>query len=372
MKIGIVTFWWSKDNYGQLLQCYALQKYLKDLGHDSFVIKYDYHDDIKSNSLFKRILKAFNPVLLLKYLQNKKRIEKVHNEYTENNRHFDDFRNNNITFSKPEYKSFFELRDNPPLADIYIVGSDQVWNYRYFNLKRYINPLHVYFLDFGTKNIKRFSYAASWGRKKISSEYIKEIVPMLKKFDFISVREKTGIDLCKKCGRDDAEWVCDPTLLLTTEKYRDLYSGESIRKPKNQYILLYMLNNCFNFDIQQVYDYAKSKELEVVYITGNGKIDSYTKFFATIPEWLYLVDNAEFVITNSFHCVVFSTIFHKQFAVIPLCGPDKGMNARFESLFILRDTGDRFLKNNDFSLLEKTYNVKDVAVSEKFLKALNS
>ena len=72
MKIGIMTFWWSNDNYGQLLQCYALQKYLRDSGHDAFLIRYNYTTDIKKNPLFLRALKALNPLLLARYLLQKK------------------------------------------------------------------------------------------------------------------------------------------------------------------------------------------------------------------------------------------------------------------------------------------------------------
>lgn len=372
MKIGILTFWWSNDNYGQLLQCYALQKYLRDRGHDAFLICYDYTKDINRTPLFFRLLKACNPFLLLKYFINKKKYSKVLNEQKENDRHFDEFRKKYIPFSDCEYASYEDLKQNPPQADVYIVGSDQVWNYWNMRLWRYINPLHAYFLDFGTDKTKRLSYAASWGRTELSQEFKKEIVPLLSKFYYIGVREQSGLDLCTQCGREDAEWVCDPTLLLTAEKYRELYKNEEIRKPNNKYLLFYLLNNKFAFDKQKVYDFAKSKGLEVVYITGNGMLDEYKKYFATIPEWLYLVDNAEYVVTNSFHCGVFSTIFNKKFGIVPLCGSDGGMNARFESLFELRGCGKRYVTEEDFSVLEKEYVSKAVAVSKRFMNSLKN
>ena len=370
MKIGILTFWWSQDNYGQLLQCYALQKHLKDNGHEPFLIRYNNTNDLKRLPLFLRLLKAFNPVLLHKYFKSKLRFAKILNEQTEYNRHFDDFRNKYILFSVNKYASFADLKKNPPSADAYIVGSDQVWNYWSMRLWRYINPIHAYFLDFGLENVKRLSYAASWGREELSEEYKKEITPMLARFAYISVREQNGIDLCTQCGRKDTEWVCDPTLILRAEKYREIYQNEQIRKPGGKYLLLYLLNNKFSFDIQKIYDFAQSKRLEIVYITGNGKIDKYPKFFATIPEWLYLVDNAEYVITNSFHCSVFSTIFNKKFGIIPLCDKDEGMNARFDSLFDLCGIKKHYISEDDFSVLKKEYIVKDVVVSEKFMKAL--
>ena len=104
-------------------------------------------------------------------------------------------------------------------------------------------------------------------------------------------------------------------------------------------------------------------------MTGNGVIDQRKKFFATIPEWLYLVDNAEYVITNSFHCGVFSVIFRKRFGVVALSGKDAGMNERHESLFEMTRTGDRFLKN-DFDVLDNTYEMTDMPFKSTILSAL--
>lgn len=369
MKIGILTFWWSNDNYGQLLQCYALQKYLRDIGYEAFLIKYNYNSDLVKTPLYFKLLKVFNPFLVIRFLLNRKHVADLNKEENNNNRNFEDFRKKYIISSEKIYNSYLELKSDPPDADAYIVGSDQVWNYKYLDAPR--SPSYKpMFLDFGKENVKRIAYAASWGVKELPEEIKKVISPLLSKFDYIGVREQSGIELCSQCGRGDAEWVCDPTLLLTAEKYRELYKNEEIRKPDNKYLLLYLLNNVFTFDKQKVYDFAKSKGLEVVYITGNNMIDEYKKYFATIPEWLYLVDNAEYVVTNSFHCGVFSTIFKKKFGIVPLCDDDAGMNARFESLFELRGCGKRYVMEDDFSVLEREYESKSINLSNKFLKEL--
>ena len=371
MKIGILTFWWSNDNYGQLLQCYALQKYLRDMGHEAFLIRYNYQNDVKKSPLVIKCFKALNPVKLCRYFASKKHSADVLAEQQKNDRHFDGFREKYIV-SSDFYDSYAALKNNPPEADAYIVGSDQVWNYWYANVKRYKNPLHAYFLDFGSDGTKRLSYAASWGVTKLPEDFVQAAKPLLAKFNYLGVREESGVDLCRQCGREDAEWVCDPTLLLSAETYRNLYAENTIRKPEKNYILLYMLNNTCDFDIQSVYDFAAGRQLDVVYVTGNGVIDSRKKYFATIPEWLYLVDNAEYVITNSFHCGVFSTIFHKSFGIVPLSGKLTGMNARFESLFELRGTGKRFVTDEDFSALDRKYKTKSVGISENFLKSIQS
>ena len=371
MKIGILTFWWAQDNYGQLLQCYALQKYLRDMGHEAFLIRYDYQNDVKKSPLIIKCFKAFNPVKLFRYFAYKKHNADVLLEQQKNNRQFDEFRAKYIV-SSDFYASYVALKNNPPQADAYIVGSDQVWNYWYANIKRYNNSLHAYFLDFGNSNTKRLSYAASWGVRELPQDFIQAVNPLLARFNYIGVREESGVDLCRQCGRADAEWVCDPTLLLNADTYRKIYEENAIRKPEKKYLLLYMLNNTCDFDIQSVYDFASNKQLEVVYVTGNGVIDNRQKYFATIPEWLYLVDNAEYVVTNSFHCGVFSTIFHKSFGIVPLSGKLTGMNARFESLFELRGTGKRFVTDEDFSALDRKYKTKSVGISENFLKSIQS
>lgn len=362
MKIGIMTFWWSDDNYGQLLQCYALQKYLRGLGHEPYLIRYKWYSDVIKNPLPVRILKALNPVFMYKYVKNKKNKALIKKETNKNSRCFDDFRKRYITQSEAQFSSLRQLQENPPSADVYVVGSDQVWNFWNNPVRRFRNIIHAYFLDFGVAETKRASYAASWGVKNISSEYIKEISPLLSKFDYISVRELSGIALCNQCGAKSAKWVPDPTQLLSVKDYRDLYNENKLRKPQNKYLLLYILNNKCDFDIQAIYNFAATKNLEVIYVTGNGTIDNYLKFSATIPEWLYLIDNAEYVITNSFHCCVFSILFNKQFAALLLTGKYAGMNSRLDSLFNRYEIEPRFIQVNDFSILDKPYAVKSATI----------
>lgn len=370
MKIGILTFWWTNDNYGQILQCFALQKFLNDLGHDAFLIKYNYTDDVLANSFIRKCIGALNPIKVIKFLIEKKNNKIIEKEVKENNRHFEDFKNTYIKQTKTIYTKYKELLQNPPEADMYIVGSDQVWNYSSYSLKRFQNPLHAYFLDFGKPETKRISYAASWGKTSITEEYKKEIRPLLQKFDYVSVREESGIPICNECGKDNIDYVCDPTFLLDKEKYRSLYSENNIRKPERPFILLYILANKYTFNLDSVYDFAEKKKLEVIYITGNGVVDKRKKNYATLPEWLWLVDNADYVISNSFHCAVFSIIFHKKFGIIPLSGIQKEMNSRFDSLFKSCGTGCRYIDNNDYSVLEEKYDTNLLTVSDRFLRII--
>lgn len=371
MKIAILTFWSSNDNYGQLLQCYALQKYLKDLGHEVFLIKYHAKSSLKKTiPLYIRIRNNLNPIYFFRKYFRKHKNQKIHNEELKFNRQFDSFRSKYITFSK-DYFYFKDLINDPPKADAYIVGSDQVWNDELIKFTN-SNSYPAYFLDFGNKDIKRLGYAVSFGKEKLSDSYIKYLKTALRKFDFISVREKNGIELCKECGIDNAEFVCDPTLLLSAETYRSIYKENPIPEKQNKFLFLYILNNNINFDISKVYKFAASKNLDIVYVTGNGLINIKNRTFATIPEWLYFVDNAEYVITNSYHCGIFCTIFQKKFGIIALAGKQQEMNQRFNTLFELRETGDRYITDNDFSILDKPYNSKDINISSQFLSFLRN
>lgn len=358
LKIGIMTFWWSEANYGQLLQCFALQKRLRDLGHEAFLIKYHQKNGILESSLRKK----FNTTSGSHEAPQK--IPNIHKP----DRQFELFRQKYIAQSHFSYTSLQQLQDNPPDADIYIVGSDQVWNFWNVPVSVCKNFIHTYFLDFGDENTQRISYAASWGRTDISDEEIAEITPLLKRFGYISVREESGVKLCKKCGRQDAKWIDDPTFLLSPQTYRNIYNDNIVRRMAKKFLLLYMLNNACDCDTQSVYDFAAKKNLEVVYVTGNSLVDNRKKFYATIPEWLYLIDNAEYVVTNSFHGGAFSIIFHKKFGIAPLVGTAAGMNVRFMSMFERKGTGNRFVTSDKLDVLEQEYTTKETQQDEQFWK----
>jgi hypothetical protein len=354
MKIGILTLWWSEDNYGQQLQCYALQKYLCNMGHDAYLIRYDPRGDLEKTPIYKKILKIFNPREIEIYINYKRKELSSHKDNNKHPRFFSDFREKYIKQTEKIYTSWNELKTMPPDADIYVVGSDQVWNFYNYNVKKCHNLIHAFFLDFGTAKIKRISYAASWGGKHISSDLIREITPLLKRFNLVTVREKSGIEICHSCGFEDAKWVIDPTMLLKPDNYRELYV-----KPKKKllapYIFFYYLNNGGSFIIRDVYNWAEKKKMNVEYVGGNSNTDSFAKDYVTIPEWLYLIDHAEFVITNSFHCCIFSILFHKKFGAIRLTGSNCDMNERLDSLFQLFNIQPRYIDGFDFSCMMNGY-----------------
>lgn len=352
MKIGILTFWWSEDNYGQQLQCFALQEYLRNAGHEPFLIRYNKQQDFPESSFLIKCVKGLNPIKLYKFCKGKINEEKIRREYATHNRDFKGFQEKYITATYSIYTSYEDLKKSVPFADAYIVGSDQVWNFKDYHPRGFHSILKAYMLDFVPKDKKRMSYAASWGIKSVDESLKTEIAELLGKFAYVSVREESGVVICNDLGIR-ADCVADPTLLLSADSYRKIYTDSSVRKPNGKFLLLYMLNNLQKGDINAaVFEFAKQQNLSVVYVTGNGVIDKYEKFYATIPEWLYLVDNAEYVVTNSFHCCVFSLIFNKRFGAVKLNGRFSGMNTRLDSLFAKYTPEERYIENNDFSALD--------------------
>jgi hypothetical protein len=319
-KIGIVTLWNAYDNYGQLLQCYALQQVLKQLGSDPFLIKYKAS---KTQGIFN-VLFTFQLQRVIKYiiLRIKKRKEQP---VKPTDRDFDIFRKTYIKSTETIY-SLTALKNNPPQSDYYVCGSDQIWN-------KYSK---AYFLDWGDKKVPRIAYAASFGAINVSKEFTNKISEALKKFQIVTVREQSGIDICKQAGYLNALCVPDPTLLLTEKDYKKLIL-ENIITSNREYLLIYWLGWDTNVNFEEIERFAKQKDLEIIYVPSIGGTlvelnNELAKTFPSIQEWLSLVANAKYVLTNSFHGMVFSIIFNRQFGVYILNGVASNMNDRIYTL----------------------------------------
>jgi hypothetical protein len=301
MKIGIVTHWDSKDNYGQQLQLFALQEFLRKLGHNPFLIRYDRSKDIGK----RNYLNLFNPFKVWEYLM-KSRNKRKSLKYSalQPSRHFDSFRKKYTEESDVIY-NYNTIRENPPHADVYITGSDQVW--------RSVCPAE--FLQFGDDDIIRVSYAASFGLSKFPKKSMKTKQQYLKKFNYISVRENDGLFLCKKMGFSNAQIVLDPTMLLDRDYYIKRFSLNQSSNNED-YLVLYLLGDLKGICVDEIYNFAEENNLKVRYVDTHGQYNEKEKIYPTIEEWLNLILNAKFVITNSFHGTVFSLLLHVKFCSI--------------------------------------------------------
>lgn len=340
MRIGIITFWESTDNYGQVLQAYALQDVLKDMGHEPFQIRYSLkasqYIDQKS-SILKKILKVLLVYPLIKSIKRRNALRedaecRTMIEKKNEARKFQEFRDTYIKQGSVIYYFIEEIRSNPPAADCYITGSDQVWTMLLSN-----EGNAAYFLDFGEKDTKRISYAASFGRSVYPKELLPRLKELLSRFDAISVREQEGVEICNTLGLQ-ATHVLDPTLLLSKADYLSKLHIDD--KPKGNALFVYSINVRTPEDIywSELRKYADDKGLEITITTSSGNIpgrEIYVRVnysYATIEEWLADINKAQLVATTSFHGVVFCLLMHTNFIFYPLKGKDTKSNGRVQSL----------------------------------------
>ena len=346
MKIGIITFWRSNDNYGQLLQCWALQQYLKIMGFEPYLIRYDYNP-VPNGLWWKRIVKLFLvfPAIVKIFRIRKKRIytQKL-TELNKRNRlrRFDEFRNNNLNMCSQVYHNLKELRKCPPEADCYMTGSDQTWA-QLVDIKNN----WAYFLSFGQEEIPRIAYAPSFARNNYPQKIVPQLNKLLSKYSAISVREKDGVEICRKAGYT-ADHVLDPTFLLSKDDYISLL--ELRHNPTNQFFLYSMnVENPDEIRWKELKMFAKDCKKNIICTMGSGLCPGFEIYdeveykYPKIKEWIEEIWNSDLVITSSFHGVVFSIIMQTPFIFIPLTGiRGKGNGRIFELLEFLK-LSDRIL-----------------------------
>lgn len=340
MKIAIFTYWTSSDNYGQLLQCYALQKYLRDKGYEAYLVRYSpISQNIRHNPTIWNKLKNVKLKNLLPWVRKRLKAEIAYENHLRKlnkklnlQRKFDEFRNSYLCVSEIIYHSIEELKANPPQADIYICGSDQVWH------DSLLEPnVAGWYLQFGDSNIKRISYAASIGRN-ISLEEKDIFKTYLSKFDAISLREQNACNYVQNIGFTKAIVVADPTILLPIDEFTEIIP--SVLPNSDSYILFYTLNIRTSKEIcwEEIYPIIKEENLKVKSVCSSGYyparniIPNCDNIQATVPEWISLIKGAQYIVTTSFHGIVFCIKLHKPFIAIPLTNEYSKSNARLTSL----------------------------------------
>lgn len=334
MKIKTITCH-NVYNYGASLQAYSLMKYLQNLGHDVEIIDYmpKYITDTLSlwaigkkwnNNII--IKSAFYSYVVPVRLLNRKGRKK-----------FDLFTKKYLNLT-PRYKNFQDLCLNPPQADIYFTGSDQIWN---TNIKNGLDP--AFYLKFVPTNKIKASYAASFSISEIPIEYQDFVQSMLAHLDAISVREKTGLNILQKLNiTQKGVLVVDPVFLLSSVEWKKL-----TYKPIYQnYILIYDQEN--NSTIRKVAKFiAKNNKKKIVAFK-----DLYPRFYADYLEkhtdpidFISLIAHADMIITNSFHCTAFSIIFEKNFCVIPRT--HQQVNSRMSDLLEIINCSSHLIKQTE-------------------------
>ena len=377
-KAAIVTYWDTSDNYGTILQNYALQRFLLNHGIEPTTIREHIYGKQNLWAKLKRNLFSGGIVqIILKIFTSlcKREIAKANQK-----RDFDSFREKNIAYTDKTYENYADLKNEQNEYDFFIAGSDQIWNFGNDSVGDLRNRFKTVFFDFASPSAKKISCAASFGFPKFGKKIDNVIISYIKQFDFVSIRETSGVEYCKKLGLKSVVFQPDPTLLLEAASYRKLI--EEKNKPDNKYILLYLLNNTSDFSITKLKKWAVRNNLDIVYVNGNllfPKIDFNVKTYPTIPEWLALFDNAEFVFTNSFHGSVFSILFNKKFLTIRQSGKYNSQNSRVECLLQQFNLGHRFFSKKfeavkdeiDFeSVNQKLKNIRENSPFVKYMTGL--
>lgn len=340
MKVAILTQPLGK-NYGGIMQGWALQQVLKKLGHEVVTIDYNYP---APGFFYKQARLGYR---LIKKIAGK-RVAPINFEekFSFVFQHTHAFINENITMSEYidsniDLKQHFEINK----YDAVVVGSDQTWR------PKYSPNIYNFYLDFiKNKNIKRFAYASSFGVDtwEYSEEETSKCAELAKLFDAISVREESGVDLCKKYLNVESECVLDPTLLLNKEDYLSLI-GDKYNNGSYNGVYTYFLDanqektSAANFIAEklkiQVYSCQAKRSLGDL---GGSTLDEYQ--MPAVQDWLASFANAKFVVTDSFHGMVFSIVFGKPFIVI--ANKERGA-ARFESLLKKFNASDKLIDSTE-------------------------
>lgn len=304
-KIRIITFQ-NANNYGALLQAYALQLKLSEnynveiIDYRNKIIEKPYKIININTENFIKFLRSIIKSIIF-YIPNAKRYNNMNK-----------FRTKNMRLTKEVYYNEQDFKLHPILADIYITGSDQVWNSDIT-----IGLQDSYTLNFGNEKINRISYAASLGNIKIDKANKNSYTTKISRINHISVREEKAKEILNELIEKRIDVVLDPTMLLTKSDW--LNKTQNLKEEKEKYILSYFVDPDKEF-VKIVNEISENTKMKVIHFSlrKRGIKNILRCAYTDDPfEFVNLIKNAEYVVCTSFHATVFSIIFNKKFWVIP-------------------------------------------------------
>lgn len=325
MKIKTITCH-DVYNAGASLQAYALVTYLRSLGHDAQVI--DYKPDYLSGHF--RLGGVGNPRYDKPLVRQAYLLAKLPGRLRARlglrKKRYDEFRKAYLPLTR-RYTSFEELRSDPPAADVYFAGSDQIWNTQFRNGR---DP--AFYLMFAPKESLRASYAASFAAPHVDAQWAAQQGEWIAKLDHVSVRESSGVEILRELGLSGRA-VMDPVFLLPKAAWKEIAVAPEAAKP---YVLVY------DFDGSDAVQCA-AKRLAEKYgwqIRSIGKHSYADCCDAAVGprEFLGLVAGAQCVLSNSFHATAFSLIFQRPFLTFDR---KENLNARMRDLLALAGLENR-------------------------------
>lgn len=339
------------SNYGSVLQAYATQRTLEKLGYSPICIDYYRRDEQPDRLVPTRLICSpwnANVLKRMVFLLTQTPVYRFADDRFAGYRKL-------LHMTGRRYASEQELRDDPPTADIYMTGSDQTWNAVTCGD---LDP--VYFLSFLGDESKKVSYAASFGKAVLSSDEKALIAPLLKRYDAITVREKSGCSLLAEMGLQGHQ-VLDPVLLLSQKEWAELIPQ---RECKERYILVYQLHPNKDFE-RFAAAFARRTGLKMYRISHCFHHAVRCGHFLCCPppeEFLYYIQSAAYLLTDSFHGTAFAAALNTPFIdVLP-----KANSERISSLLQLIGHEERILTDyDDFSLVDRKIDFQQV--NEKLL-----
>lgn len=375
IKIGIITMH-RVQNYGSVLQAYALQRYIENLGYTCEIIDYQYPNKYHLKFLKKKTKKKSKSIiyiierfiyLFLKYFI-----------FGDTNSKLNSFRDKYLKLSDTYYYDSDSLKNNPPVYDLYITGSDQVWN------PRFCCNDDIFMCSFVSTEFPKISYASSLAVEEIPSDFYIILKKYLSLYSSVGVREECSKKNLEKILSKSVSINCDPTLLISSNEWGKLASSATINIDR-PYVLFYILD--YSYDpYPQVYNLinriiSKSGVFPVFLKTNYKVIFKYKgKYISSISpsDFIYLIKNADFVVTSSFHGICYSLLMKKQFYA--LCeSEDSQHDERIKSLLTEIGLFDRIIyKSKHYELKEMEpinyahiYAKMDVLInnSKKYLSA---
>ncbi len=331
MKIGVIT-WFRYENYGTVLQAVAMQKYLASQGYNPQLVNFQLDDtpkkEKKKKNIIKKIISKFKVIIIRhKYRSELKDKSISFKRFIENNCSLSDFITSN--------QMYIDICNK---YDCLIFGSDQIWNQNWYH--------PYYFSNFDEIITKRISYAPSFGSNEILDK--NELKNALNRFQYLSARELQGKKIISQIVNKDAEIVVDPTLLLDSNEWQEF--EEKTKETYSNYILCYMLSDNKNH-WNAIKKKAKelNKNIVIIPCSNNSYFKSQNIVAdCSIGNYLYLIKNADLVITDSFHGTIFSIIYNKMFYTFERHNPklSSNQNNRIYNVLELVNAQNALIKYN--------------------------
>jgi hypothetical protein len=362
---GVVIMRPNHNNYGTSLQGFATIKVIEKLGYPFRIIRYNKKRAIKE--LLLTLPGLLRSGALQQFLKGRERrkFRQTHPEYANLVKKRTDtvnkFKDKYFEPLCDYYTGWNALKNGSKNYDIVFVGSDQVWS----PMSLYAGFYNLMFVD---ESVPQFSYASSFGKSFIMKHQKKGVAKFLNKMDAIGVREIRGKEIVEELTSKKATVVADPTLLLSQSDWIETISA-STAKIDCPYILCYMLGPRED-NRKAVIELSKQTGLKIVVFRHMDYYEPADEHFGDIPiydadclDFVKLLSNAEYVVTDSFHCSVFSILFHKNFLTFYRLKPTdkRSSHSRIDSLLSLFGLQDRIctLDESDCNLLDKINKMVD-------------